>query len=319
MINLKKPFSVLIAKLVPLLFITLISFSLLLTGCGDGADSGGANPPGDGGKLYATASPDIIIDLSTTDGTTIVDKAFNYVNDNASDGPFTLLVDANIAVTGYRQEDYNVTTDNRHLKTIDANLTIIGLDKMRTISLSSSGFLFCADASDSTRHSVELTIGNNITLKGRDGNHLPLVYVHDAIFTLEDNAILTGNKSSSSTILGGGICTHMQAIINMEGGTISNNSALFGGGVYIHPLATFIMNGGKISGNEARGSGGYGGGVYVNGKFTMSGGTIYGREAGSDANTALGGVALHVAGGGMAEYGNGDTLTSTNDTITGKK
>jgi predicted outer membrane repeat protein len=64
----------------------------------------------------------------------------------------------------------------------------------------------------------------------------------------------------------------------MSGGTISGNSASSGGGVYVN--GAFTMTGGEISGNTARNQGG---GVYVeyNGTFTKSGtaGVIYGADA----------------------------------------
>ncbi|MDR0411321.1 MAG: hypothetical protein LBH75_05030 [Treponema sp.] len=69
-----------------------------------------------------------------------------------------------------------------------------------------------------------------------------------------------------------------EAIFIMSGGTISGNSVRssdgvhnsFGGGVYVDMFGDFTMNGGEISGNSAS----FGNGVYVDGRFTRSGGTI---------------------------------------------
>ena len=63
----------------------------------------------------------------------------------------------------------------------------------------------------------------------------------------------------------------------MYGGSISGNSAIYGGGVRIERTIknpVFNMYGGEITNNKAASSGGFGGGVYVNGTFTMSGGSI---------------------------------------------
>jgi predicted outer membrane repeat protein len=61
----------------------------------------------------------------------------------------------------------------------------------------------------------------------------------------------------------------------MNGGTISGNTSGSGGGVYV--LGTFTMSGGIISENISTDNGG---GVYVDGTFTMSEGDINGNTTG---------------------------------------
>jgi hypothetical protein len=81
------------------------------------------------------------------------------------------------------------------------------------------------------------------------------------------------------------------------------------------------MGGGSISGNRADRSGG---GVYVDSgiTFIMSGGTVYGRGAGTAANTASSGESLAIKDTtAIAKYGDfGDILESglvTDETLTG--
>jgi hypothetical protein len=89
------------------------------------------------------------------------------------------------------------------------------------------------------------------------------------------------------------------------------------------------MSGGSIASNKATEGSlmwGNGGGVYVSGTgtFTMSGGTIYGTDAGAAlGNTANGltnpnGAAVFVDGGSAAYiggYGTGGPIVTTNDTL----
>ena len=96
----------------------------------------------------------------------------------------------------------------------------------------------------------------------------------------------------------------------MKGGTISNNTAYgAGGGVYVEEYyGSFVMEGGTISGNRAVVEdsksyyAGKGGGVYVDGEFTMQNGSITGNSA--------------VNGGGVCAYGD---FTMTGGTIGGTK
>jgi hypothetical protein len=98
--------------------------------------------------------------------------------------------------------------------------------------------------------------GQDLVLEGKSGNTAALVTVDGGELTLENGAVITGNKSSTD-----------------------------GGGVYVGS-GTFTMTGGEISGNE---SAGLGGGVYVSGSGNFSktgGGLIYGNDGSASANTA---------------------------------
>jgi formylglycine-generating enzyme required for sulfatase activity len=106
---------------------------------------------------------------------------------------------------------------------------------------------------------AKVTLGSTgkvLALEGKSGNTAALVTVDGGELTLENGAVITGNKSSTD-----------------------------GGGVYV-ASGTFTMTGGEISGNE---SAGLGGGVYISGSGNFSktgGGLIYGNDGSASANTA---------------------------------
>ncbi|MDR1175656.1 MAG: hypothetical protein LBK83_09350 [Treponema sp.] len=207
------------------------------------------------------------------------------------------------------------------------NITILGGVAERTISLSSNGQLFTVGSG------VTLTLGDNITLRGRSGNTSALVLV-DSGSTLEmkSGSKISGNShtaSGSYFVYGGGVYVS-GGTFTMSGGEISGNSVFgasfqdYGGGVYVDS-GTFTMNGGEISGNAASGIFGSGGGVCVGGgTFTKQpGGIIYGSNADSSLkNTAYGGnygYAVYVSSSKKRNTtaGEGVTLDSTKDGAAG--
>jgi hypothetical protein len=167
---------------------------------------------------------------------------------------------------------------------ITVSITLLGGAAGRTVSLSSNGSLFTVGSG------VTLTLGNNITLRGRTDNSSSLVLVNSG-GKLEMNAgsKISGNTSSRSS---GGVAVSSNGTFTMNGGEISGNSvssssAVYGGGVYSG--GTFAMSGGEISGNTASYGGG---GVHVSGgTFTMSGGEISGNSSSSS------GGGVHVLSG----------------------
>ena len=83
----------------------------------------------------------------------------------------------------------------------------------------------------------------------------------------------TGSKdhpgtSTATYILGGGIYVN-NAVLNINGGTITGNSAAWGGGIYIYNDCTVNMTGGAITGNSCA-RGGYGGGVFLSATSTFN-------------------------------------------------
>jgi uncharacterized repeat protein (TIGR02543 family) len=119
--------------------------------------------------------------------------------------------------------------------------------------------------------------------------------------TLDNTIVLRGQSNNNASLVkvnrGG-------TLVMNTGSEISGNTASSsGGGVYVD--GTFTMNGGEISGNTASASSG--GGVYVSsGTFTMIGGTISGNTA--SASGSYGGGGVFVSGG---------TFTMSGGTISG--
>lgn len=134
--------------------------------------------------------------------------------------------------------------------------------------------------------------GKNVfTMKGGDlkENKSSAVFVgsltfgrneRDAVFMLEDGAIINNADASKGSYFAGGIYVNNGTVI-MNGGTIAGNKGLYyGGGVSVlaNPGGTFEMYGGTIARNESM----YGGGLFVNGiigqdwqaSIQLHGGTI---------------------------------------------
>ena len=111
------------------------------------------------------------------------------------------------------------------------------------------------------------------------------VYVNGGSFTMSGGSI-TGNKADGT---GGGVCVNYDGTFNMSNNScITGNTAYHGGGVYVartpdsnnYKPGNFAMSSGTIGGkatndaNQAE----YGGGVYVAGAFTLTGGSITGNK-----------------------------------------
>ncbi|MDR0853430.1 MAG: InlB B-repeat-containing protein [Clostridiales Family XIII bacterium] len=129
-------------------------------------------------------------------------------------------------------------------------------------------------------NSGNFTMEANAVISGnsawRDGGG---VYVYSGTFTMEPNTVISGNSAGQ----GGGVSVNI-GIFTMNGGSISENVAIYGGGVYVYRIGgRFDMLDGHIIGNTANDSGG---GVFIHGSyddsgatFDMSGGDISDNEA----------------------------------------
>ena len=104
-----------------------------------------------------------------------------------------------------------------------------------------------------------------------------------------------GSITHCSALSGGGVNIH-SATTTLNGGTIKDCSASYGGGVYIARISsTLKMINGSI---ESCTASNWGGGVYINNRMTMTGGSITGCTADG--------------GGGIYNY---DILTLTSGTV----
>lgn len=142
------------------------------------------------------------------------------------------------------------------------------------------------------------------------------IYVNaeNASLTLEDGALITGNKPSGWSAEGLGIYVAQGTLVMNEGASISGNGTsswgYFGGGVYLAADTEFIMNGGEIRGNalasDANAPRGLGVGVYIAGKFTMNGGNIHAHYSSSQGKDVI-----SVVEGGSFTMNDG-TITDNN-------
>jgi len=260
--------------------------------------------PTTAGLYRETGSGYIKIDTVTP---TNISAVFTYVNNNAAAGAYLLIIGEDI-----------ITTGGCYLNRTDAKLTITGTGSMRTISLNTTatGCIFAIGRDTST--GISLTIGSNITLKGHDNNEDSVVKVYTgAVFTMQDNAKITGNSNSNSLYGGGGVfISHEGTFIMKDNSVISNNKAVSGGGVLIYGSVyvgggvstsggTFIMNdNASISGNEASNRGG--------GVYSLSGGIFTMND-----NASISGNEANNWGGGVDIYGG--TFNMNGGTISGNK
>jgi len=160
-------------------------------------------------------------------------------------------------------------------------IKLIGDDPTRSVSLSSTGSIFTVG------NGVTLELG--VTLKGHDVNNTALVYVNSGgTLIMKAGSAITGNTGGG---VGGGVW--VDGTFTMDGGTISHNTSTNGGGVAVNTGGTFTMNIGEISNNIASH---YGGGVHVNGTFTMNGGIILDNTAASSSGGGGGGVFVNNGG-----------------------
>jgi uncharacterized repeat protein (TIGR02543 family) len=239
--------------------------------------------------LRANWTPPVTIDLTSTNGSNIVEKAVSYVNEN-SGKTYTLVLGTDISDIEPQILDQ------------DDTIFIITSNSERKVSLGDiNGTIFILGGTNSEPHNAKLVIDGYITLQGRMDNDRPLVSVlYGGSFDLKGNAKLTGNSSFAGggiSANGGnsGIDTNGSVTVTMSGNAeISNNTApsfLGGGGVFTTGSTTFIMSGNATIKNNNSDT--VGGGVSLVGNndvFIMNGGEI----SDNTATTYGGGVFLNV-------------------------
>lgn len=156
-----------------------------------------------------------------------------------------------------------------------------------------------------------LTLGQGAVVTGFSSQFAPVFLYPEANVKLimQDGAKITGNgcQVASGNVGsdyvasgGGGVFVGRGTTFDMQGGTIEKGTSYaYGGGVFVN--GTFTMAGGTINGTATT----QGGGVYVNasGSFTMSEGAITGTS-GRD-------------GGGVFVRGAGGTFTMSGGSVNG--
>jgi len=177
------------------------------------------------------------------------------------------------------------------------------------ISLNSQGTLLNINSNQE----IILQDINLVGLSWNSPNNSPLVHVGSgASFTLRGTSSLLGNSNPLPSNNGGGVHITSGATFNMQGSTsVSGNSSSSGGGVYIDGGIFTMHDSSTISGNNSSSSGGgvyidggtftmrdnssisgnnsssSGGGIFIfDGDFRISGGIVYGNDAGQLNNTS---------------------------------
>ena len=134
------------------------------------------------------------------------------------------------------------------------------------------------------------------------------VYVQLGTLTMSDESAISKNTAPNNS--GGGVVLYGSngTFTMSDEAKISENMAKnSGAGVYMTMSPKFTMNSGSISGNKTTGDGAcYGGGVYVDGMFTMTKGTI-GSDYTGKGNTATYGGGVYIGSGGTFRMGQSGT------------
>jgi len=209
------------------------------------------------------------------------ENALVNIQNGGSSKEYTIFVLGNVAVPG-------ITAD------ITAN-TGFGINNNVTVTLQGNGKLYLNSRGSIIRLDNSQTLiidSTTLTLEGRridlnnsaQNNNTTIVYIQNGGMLKLKKGIIANNISITEQ--GSGVYVGYGSSFNMEGGYINSNTASvssnngYGGGVYNN--GTFTMSGGEISGNSSGGSSSaYGGGVYNNnnGIFIMSDGKISGNSA----------------------------------------
>jgi hypothetical protein len=191
----------------------------------------------------------IPVDLSFATGANEFAKAFDFIRNNATNGiSYTIKL--------YDDIDSNQITLNAaavHNAT-GVNIILEGYGVERTINLASSGTTLFTIGYITGSISPTLTLGSNITLKGRTDNTKPVIDVVKGTLIMKEGSKVTGNTNTitpGTTNAAGGIYINTGCTFIMEGGSIIGNSCPNGdsGGIAINENAIGIIRGGTIKDN----------------------------------------------------------------------
>jgi uncharacterized repeat protein (TIGR02543 family) len=268
-------------------------------------------------------------------GYTLDDK-FNWLQGNAqTDGEYNIVLNANASLsdktlsysgknnitirlwgTGSTRtvslSSYNgwIIIGTGVTLVLENNITIKGYYSSAVVRVNSFGTLIMNGGSTVTNGGNGVSISENGIFIMNGGsvsdNSSSGVYVNGGIFTMNSGTI-SGNKVGSN---GGGVDVN-SGTFTMKGGSIFGNTAsgssARGGGVDVGTNGTFNMSGGTISSNTVTYSSNsnslYGGGVYVRGKFTKTGGgTIYAYSAGDSNSNVVGSGSVTYRGHAVFAY-----------------
>ena len=181
-------------------------------------------------------------------GATIIERVIAHLNANA--GEYTLLIDEGITVT--------LQGHHRWLRSDNASLTLIGIGGGQVISLGANELMFALGYPVQPQNTMRLTLGNNITLEGREGSNSFLVSVRDnAVLTmLEGSQIRSNSNPRAPESDAAAVVLEWGGSFYMFGGTITGNKATHesshnAGGIFArNPNTRITLLGGRIEGNN---------------------------------------------------------------------
>ncbi|MCL2638046.1 MAG: hypothetical protein FWD48_06695 [Oscillospiraceae bacterium] len=178
--------------------------------------------------------------------------------------PYNSLADALASITTIGEYEVELYADqslaNVRLEVAGANIRLIGMDGEQEIRLSADSAMF-------TVNGGSLTLGENITLVGRNpansngaGNHSPVVSViNNGTFTMLTGSKITGHLNLSNSASATAAVNVAGGTFNLRGGEISGNAAssstvvLVTGGLFVSFGGRANLENGIISGNTATG------------------------------------------------------------------
>lgn len=254
-------------------------------------------------------------------------EALDYITINAQEGgEYSIVLKENMAISS-NLLDYGGKLITITLKSTSTDTSV----QLSYATRSPSSSLF------TVKKGVTFVLENGVELIGRASASRPPITVDGGTFIMNGGAIKDSIVDHSSDWCGGGVDVLSGGTFTMNNGVISGNSCFGGAGVNVGENSTFVMNGGRICENYAfYDTSGFGGGVYVEGSFTLVDGVIanntsrrnsdyWGRGGGiyvSAIGTFVmeGGVIGNNFGGGIYIAGHGSLMGSSyggNVTING--
>jgi hypothetical protein len=234
----------------------------------------------------------------------LISNGSDGVNSDPTDGDY--FVKALTYVIGHPQtyilaidQNYTLTAAVTLSATSAARLTVIGIGEQKIISDTPTGNL------TDINNGGTLTIGENITVAGKEAATDPLFVISNGILAMAKGSKITGHKTSglygvihlssatsrflmnegeisgcATTATSGsyaGIVAIQNGLFTMNGGTIKENTSARWGAVVVYVTDGFIMNGGSITENiNTRADGGAGGVSFSRstGSGSFNGGSI---------------------------------------------
>jgi hypothetical protein len=198
----------------------------------------------------------------------------------------------------------------------------------------------------------DVTLGDNLTLRNGDSITYENENLGGGVFVFGGTFTMTGGRIENCTAqIGGGVATYNAGAggrpcprpnntFTMSGGEITGCSIRDdnqGGGVMVSEKDEMFLSGSaKITGNKAPGRFGTGGGIYMGGSLTMTGGEISKNETGENGGGVyitpmkgsflMDGAAAVISdnragdkGGGVYVGGYGGAFTLNDGSITGNQ